>query len=325
MNAEELNKIADQYRNVRNERVYDPAQMHYSYAEYIKNIQGRKVSLGIPSFDKALGMIRPSQVVTVIGATNVGKTTLAMNIALANANVGKEKLVIFFNLEIDQNEIYERLLQMEYDLFTYEVENAFKTNDREMLSKFERIHAKYSNFISVIGRVEISDVIPYVKAVEETYHKEAGLIVIDHLGLLKNAKYTEEYARITDNVMRLKEIAITLQIPVLNLSQTSRLDVKNNPNGLSLYSGKGSGEVENSSQIVITVDKLNDRDSALKADPNIPFEILEQADKQEIYLLKAKIQKKKQGNYADTVLIQNRKNLLITEVGQVAQQETDPF
>lgn len=318
METKELLEIADRYRNVKYDRVYDPAQMHGSYAEYIKNIQGRKVSLGIPSFDNALGMIRPSQVVTIIGATNVGKTTIAMNIALANANVGKDRLVIFFNLEIDQNEIYERLLQMEYDLFTYEVENAFKNNDTDLLEKFERIHTKYNNFISVIGRVEVGDVIPYVKAIEESYHKQAGLVVIDHLGLLKNAKYTDEYARITDNVMKLKEIAISLQIPVLNLSQTSRLDVKNTDKGLGLYSGKGSGEVENSSQIVITIDKLDPSKALIE---NIPADLLQQADKQEIYLLKAKIQKKKQGNYADTVLVQNRKNLRITEMNEQAQTE----
>ena len=325
MNADELKKLADNYRNIKYERVYDPAQMFNSYAEYIKNIQGRKVSLGIPSFDKALGMIRPSQVVTVIGATNVGKTTIAMNISLANALMGRDKLVIFFNLEIDQNEIFERLLQMEYDLFTYEVENAFKENNKSVLDRFYEIGNKYKNFISVIGRVEVGDIIPYIKAVEEFYHKEAGLVVIDHLGLVKNNLYTDEYARITDTIMKLKEIAISLQIPILDLSQTSRADVKNNDKGLNLYSGKGSGEVENSSQIVITIDKLNDRDSALKADPCIPFNILEQADRQEIYLLKAKIQKKKQGNYAETVLIQNRKNLRITEVGQQAQLETEPF
>lgn len=325
MDITELNEIAEKYRNVKYERFYDPAQMHVSYSEYIKNIQGRKISLGIPSFDKALGMIRPSQVVTIIGATNVGKTTIAMNISLANATIGKDKLIIFFNLEIDQNEIYERLLQMEYDLFTYEVENAFKNNDTELINRFERIHSKYCNFISVIGRVDILDIIPYTKAIEETYQKETGLIVIDHLGLLKNTKYSDEYARITDNIMRLKEIAISLQIPVLDISQTSRLDIKNNPNGLSLYSGKGSGEIENSSQIVITIDKLENRDTALKADPNIPETLLEQADKQLIYLLKAKIQKKKQGNYANTVLIQNRKNLKITEIGQVSEPEFDPF
>ncbi len=325
MNAEELRLLADKYRNVKYERVYDPAQMHYSYAEYIKNIQGRKVSLGIPTFDKALGMIRPSQVVTIIGATNVGKTTIAMNIALANATIGKDKLVIFFNLEIDQNEIYERLLQMEYDLFTYEVEKAFQREDKFLLEKFEQVGDKFKNFISVIGRVDVDDIVPYVKAIEESYHKEAGLVVIDHLGLLKNSKYTEEYARITDNVMKLKEIAIGLQIPILDLSQTSRVDVKNNEKGLSLYSGKGSGEVENSSQIVITVDKLDDKDKALKADPNIPFAVIESVDRQEIYLLHAKIQKKKQGNYANTILIQNRKNLRITEIGQVAQLETEPF
>jgi len=322
MNAAELNKIAEQYRNVKYERVFDPAQMHYSYAEYITNIQGRKVSLGIPSFDKALGMIRPSQVVTIIGATNVGKTTVAMNIALANATIGKDKLVVFFNLEIDQNEIYERLLQMEYDLFTYQVEKAFQEKDKYLLDKFELVGEKFKNFISVIGRVSVEDITPFTKAIEETYHKEAGLIVVDHLGLVKNEKYTDEYARTTDNAMKLKEIAINLQIPVLNLSQTSRADVKNNDKGLNLYSGKGSGEVENSSQIVITIDKL-DKDKALGQ--NVPYELIEQVEKQEVYLLHAKIQKKKQGNYADTVLIQNRKNLKITEMGSQSQTELDPF
>ncbi len=323
MNAKELNEIAEQYRNVKYERVFDPAQMHYSYAEYIQNIQGRKVSLGIPTFDKALGMIRPSQVVTIIGATNVGKTTVAMNIALANATIGRDKLVIFFNLEIDQNEIYERLLQMEYDLFTFEVEKAFQNNNKDLLEKFEQVGDKFKNFISVIGRVSVEDIVPFTKAVEATYHKEAGLIIVDHLGLVKNEKYTDEYARTTDNAMKLKEIAISLQIPVLNLSQTSRADVKNNDKGLNLYSGKGSGEVENSSQIVITIDKLDGRDNAMKADPNISSAVLDSADRQEIYLLHAKIQKKKQGNYANVVLIQNRKNLRITEIGQ--QQEIEPF
>lgn len=324
MDIAELKDIIEKYRNVKYEKVFDPAQMHGSYADYVKNMQGRKVSLGIPSFDKALGMIRPSQVVTIIGATNVGKTTIAMNIGTANANTAKNKLVIFFNLEIDQNEIYERLLQMEFDLFTYEVENAFKHNDKNLLSRFEQIHTKSANFISVIGRVDIDDIMPYVKAIEENYHKEAGLIIIDYLGLLKNKRFTEEYARVSDNIMKLKEINLSLNVPVIDLSQTSRLDVKNTDKGLSLYSGKGSGEVENSSQIVITIDKL-DKDKAMGQ--QVPYDILEQVERQEIYLLMAKIQKKKQGNYAETVLIQNRKNLRITEMGQDAQTvlESEPF
>lgn len=311
MNNLELQEIAEKYRNIKYERVFDPAQMYESYFKYANEIQERKVSLGIPSFDKALGMIRPSQVVTVIGGTNVGKTTLAMNIALSNAKIGRDKLVLFFNLEIDENEIYERLLQMEYDLFTYEVEKAFIENDMEALRCFQLVAEKYKNFISIIGRVEISDIIPYVKAIEEKYNIPAGLIIVDHLGLVKNDKYTEEYARITDNAMKLKEIAISLQMPILNLSQTSRADIKNNDKGLNLYSSKGSGEVENSSQIVITIDKL-DKDKALSH--NVPFELLEQCDNELIYLLLAKIQKKKQGSYANTVLIQNRKNLRITEM-----------
>lgn len=325
MNISELEKLVSKYRNIKFEKVFDYSQMFESYEQYAENIQGRKVKLGMPGLDKLLGMIRPSQLVTIIGSTNVGKTTIAMHMCYHNSKALKDKLIIMFNLEIDENEILERTLCTEFDITSSEVENAFIKKDSDTLTKFKKIEDKFRNYISVIGRVDIHDIIPYTKAIEEYYDKDTGLIVVDYLGLVKNKNFKEEYSRVSDNIQKLKEIALHLQIPVIDISQTSRADVKNNKNGLNLYSAKSSGEVENSSQIVIVINKFTTIEKLEKAVPKIPESIIDLIKNEKIYLLEAKIEKKKQGSFGKCYLVQERRNLRIFDMDEYIQKYDNPL
>lgn len=307
MNIEELN--LSKFEGVNTGRIFNFAQMAESYENYAENIQGRKVSLSIPSFDKSLGMVRPSQVVTFIGGTNIGKTAIAMNACFSNAVLLKDSIILLIECEVDENEIYERALQMEFDLWTYEVEQAYINKDRFMLDQFKAIRSKYQNVISIIERIHADKIITYVKAIEDFYQKRVGLLIIDYIGLVKN-QFTNDYDKITYSMQKLKEIAISLQLPIINLSQTSRMDIKDHSGGnkkIGLYAGKGSGEVENSSQILITLNPVKE----LTADQSVTSDILEkiQGDKPSHYLIEAKIEKKKQGDYANTLLLFNKKNL----------------
>jgi replicative DNA helicase len=296
------------YQDIKLGRIFNFSQMEDSYIEYAKNIQGRKVSLAIPSLDRLLGMVRPSQVVTFVGSTNVGKTGMAMNVCFHNAEILKDSLIILIECEIDENEIYERALQMEFDLYTYQVEQAYQKNNTELINQFKSIKLKYRNIISIIHRVDTEEIVPYIKSIEDLYEKKCGLLIIDYVGLVKN-KYHDEYDRVTYSMQKLKEIALHLQIPVINLSQTSRADVKDNKKGLSLYSGKSSGEIENSSQILITLDRITEIDE-------LPSEVVDKCtgDKPTHYLIKATIQKKKQGDFGETYLLFNKKNLRLTDI-----------
>src|SRR4030095_14898833 len=289
MNILEIENLVSKYREIKCEKVFNYPQMFESYEKYIDNIERKKVRLGMKRLDDLLGGIRPSQLVTIIGATNVGKTTIAMHLCYHNSIALKDKCIIMFNLEIDENEILERTLCTEFGLTSYEVENAFINKDKILLEKFKVIGEKYNNFISVIGRVDVQDIIPYTKAIEETLNKPVGLIVIDYLGLIKNKLFREEYARVSDNIQKLKEIALHLRIPVINISQTSRADVKNNSKGLNLYSAKSSGEVENLSQIVIVINKFTEKDNLISA--KISNDIIDMVTSKRIYLLEAKIVK----------------------------------
>lgn len=315
MNLSELE--IEKFEGVDVGRIFNFSQMADSYEEYAVNIQGRKVSTSIPSFDAAIGMVRPSQVVTFVGGTNVGKTAIIMNSCFHNAEIMKDSLMVLFECEVDENEIYERALQMEFDLFTHEVEKAYVEKDIELLAKFKTIRQKYSNVISVIERVHVDKIIPYVKAIESFYQKRVGLLLIDYVGLLKN-DYQDDYSKITYSMQKLKEIAIALQKPIINVSQTSRADIKGENKKLGLNSGKGSGEVENSSQILITLNRITE----LTADQLQTQDVIDKCsgDKPTHYLLEAEIQKKKQGDYAKTFLLFNKKNLKLEDL-----TKTEPF
>jgi replicative DNA helicase len=296
-----LTDLVKKYKEVNFSRVYNFSGAWDSYEDYASHLEGRKARLGIASLDNALGLIRPSQVVTFIGDTNIGKTALAMNTVFSNANYFKDGLVILIECEIDQNEIFERAIQMEYDLYTYEVEKAFKENNTE---QFKPIIKKYSNVISLIYRINADELIPYIKAIEELYNKPCRLLGIDYVGLVRN-RHEDEYQKITYSMQKLKETALIIQCPVINFSQVPRADIKNKKEHLTLHSAKGSGEVENSSQIVITLDLITDEGTAQMLGVS---EMLE-GDKPTHRLIKATIHKKKQGEYGSTYLLFNKKNL----------------
>jgi len=305
---DDLTKLVKKWKQVNFSRVYNFEGMFSSYEDYTGHLEGRKARLGIATLDDALGLIRPSQVVTFGGDTNVGKTALAMNTVFSNAVNFKDGLIILIECEIDQNEIFERAIQMEYDLYTYEVENAFKEKNTE---QFKSIISKYKNVISLIYRINADEIIPYIKAIEELYNKPCRLIGIDYVGLMKN-RHLDEYQKITYSMQKLKEVALVTQAPIINFSQVPRSDTKNKKELLGLHSGKGSGEIENSSQIYITLDLITDEGIATML--GVSDKLM--GDKPTHRLIKATIHKKKQGDYGNTYLLFNKKNLRFTDLSQ---------
>ena len=92
------------------------------------------------------------------------------------------------------------------------------------------------------------------------------------------------------------------------LSQTSRADIKSDA-GLSLYSGKNSGEIENSSQIVFTLQKQKQ----IPTETIIDYDTIQLIQERKIDLLKLKCEKKKRGEIKDIDVIFDKKNLRMYE------------
>ncbi len=265
------------------------------YDDYAKNSQRKRIELGFPLLDENIRGLRPGNILTLLAGTGVGKSAIAQNI-LQNYTRNTGELTIFFSLEMSTEEIFERELQMEFDLKGDEIESNFLYDSKNIKQKCSAIAQLQNNFITVTQRIDISHLLLYVEAVEKEVGRKVGLLCVDYLALLKNNLFEkEEYLRITDNMLKLKEYAKLLDIPIIVLSQVSRYDIKTSEN-LSLHSGKGSGEVENTSDILLTLEKTDIKSS-----------------KSNIELLKLSIQKNRRGKKCFILVEFNHYNLKMSE------------
>lgn len=315
-NFSEFQNIIKKYKVYNFETVFSKSQMHSLYLDYVKEIANRKIEFGIKAIDDALGGIRPAQLVTTIAATNTGKTAFALNVGYHVVNKSKYN-VIFFSCEASEIDVYERFLQIHTNKSTYQVEDLYLKRDKDYLLEAENLCKKYDRFITVVKRINIDEIQPYCLAIEELTGNRNGLIIVDHQSLIKNDRYTKEYDRTTDNMSKLREIGLNLKTPILNLSQTNR--VNSAEEKLTMYSGKGSGEIENSSNIVLTLSRrtFNSGDEYyLKYKSFFGDEIMTRAfcDKPLINILELETKKKKQGENPETAyLIFDRKTTKLTE------------
>ena len=207
--------------------------------------------------------------------------------------------------------IAERLFQIEFDMFGLEVENGFVNKDSRFIEKCRKLKGSLNNLVIVNKRVDVCSIPNFIRVIEKIKEKKVRLVCIDYIGLMKNKDFVQnEYFRITDNMTKLYSYAKELDIAIINLSQVSRSDVKGNENGLNLFSGKGSGEVENSSDFYLTLEKViesnrTERDvveklNSVKNNPNLD-------------LLKLSIHKNRRGKKGIIYVTFNRKNLRIKE------------
>ena len=307
MNINKIEKLLEKYRTIKFDTIFSIKEMRANYHAYAKQIADSKIPLGFEAIDKALcGGIRPNELITVIASTNVGKSTLALNV-MRKAALKTPKLFIYFSLELAECDIYEMMIKMEHAVSTPEIEFAFANNQTTALDKIYNAEDKYKNIIAVVKRITVDEIIPYVKAIEELYNNQTALIAVDYTQLILNTHYKDTYNRATDTMQKLKEIALHLRLPVLCLSQVSRASAKAE-DGLDIHSGKDSGAIEMSSQILLALERVKKINPA-ELDP----EMLMLYEHKKIDLLKLSILKKKRGTYKDSLLIFDRKSLLMEE------------
>ena len=123
------------HKNFKFESVFSKQRMYEKYEEYAANITDKKIFMGFDTVDAGMGGVRPSEVMSIIAGTNIGKSAFAMNI-MYNVTQKSNGLVILFSLEMSETDIFERYLQMYLDCYTFEVENIFIKKDERLLASY---------------------------------------------------------------------------------------------------------------------------------------------------------------------------------------------
>lgn len=279
-----------------------------NYADYIKNIENKKIDIGFSLIDEKIRGIRPGNVLTLLAETGSGKSIIIQNI-LQNYTKKTDKHTLYISLEMDSYEIHERETQIEFNVSGYEVEEAY------MKDRADYNSPHLNKLITLTDSIDINKLFEVVEKCEE-YFGEIGLIAIDHVGIMNNNIFNDnEYSRITDIMKKIKRFALLSKSPVIAISQVNRMEALKKSDRLSLFSGKGSGEVENSSNVVLALEKITEenynifkyREDVINAD------IVKGYYEKGINLLCLTILKNRRGGYIQNIIEFDRRNCRMTE------------
>lgn len=132
---------------------------------------------------------------------------------------------------------------------------------------------------------------------------------MDHLQGLRIPHLQNKAESLDMTMQYLRECALHSGLPIILTAHVSREEAKGKR--LSLYSAKGSGEIENSSQIFFTLESLREIENE---QPNIHITELTDWHNNNIEILKLTAHKMKRGRYKDTWLRLCNKTLKINEL-----------
>ena len=219
----------------------------------MKRVQNRGelsgVTTGFTDLNSLLGGFQKSDLVLLAARPSMGKTALAVNLAVNAAKAGKK--VAMFSLEMSKTQIGQRILaafaQMNLSsLFKGDLEGTDLVN---LITASNEL-SNYNLHIDDTAAISLIE----LKAKLRRLKMEEGLdlVVIDYLQLMTTGERIENRVQEISQISRgLKAIAKELDVPVLALSQLSRALEQRPDKRPKLSDLRESGAIEQDADIVM--------------------------------------------------------------------------
>ena len=215
---------------------------------------GEKVpglSTGFSAVDSKINGLNDSDLLLLAARPGMGKTSMALNVALSAAKESG-KTVAIFSLEMSREQLVTRLIATE----------GLVENTRLVTGNLrESDWVKIAEAASALSRTDIRiDDNPLLTVADMNAKcrrlDNLGLVVIDYLQLMTSAGgkgYSGENRQqaVSDISRMLKIMAKELQVPVLCLSQLSRANEKREDKRPMLSDLRESGAIEQNADIVM--------------------------------------------------------------------------
>ena len=188
---------------------------------------------GFYDFDALTQGLNRGDLIVLGGRPAMGKTSISLNIALNIAERNSFPVCIF-SLEMSKEQITYRLMSMDSGIESGRLRTGRLQQDEwPVLAKsIENIGRRkiYINDKSTISIKEIQDICSTIK--DQSKNKKLGLIVIDFVQLMELDQTSLDLSRddeLTKIAIKLKKLAIELDVPVLVTSQLEReIERRNN-------------------------------------------------------------------------------------------------
>lgn len=256
LKALSLNKDHTKERSNAKEICDDFEDILLEYAQ--KSIDGQK-TLGIPTdyplIDDYLGGIRPGHLIAISAYTNVGKSTLMLNVV---ANILKKARVVIISLEMSKADMVAKLIAILNDMALSDVYSCGIDNQKYNDYKKAREIIETSKIAMYSEKHHLDEILAIMRAEEQREHVD--LFCIDYIQNIVGRDNENEYQTMTRTTREIQDITAKLKTTTLVLSQISNENRK--ASELSI-NGKGSGAIRAASDMFLYLNYCIDDDEML--------------------------------------------------------------
>ncbi len=218
--------------------------------------QLRGLSTGFKDLDNILAGMQKSDLIIIASRPSVGKTSLAMDIV---RHIGtKLKIPVgMFSLEMSKEQLVDRMLCAEANIDLWRLRSG-RLSDKPEDDDFPRIgHAigtlsEAPIFIDDSPSTSILQLRTKARRLQAEHN--LGMIIVDYLQLMESHNDSENRVQEISEITRgLKSIARELNIPVIALSQLSRVAEQSKPAIPKLSHLRDSGSIEQDADVVMFI------------------------------------------------------------------------
>ena len=210
------------------------------------------VPTGFPDLDRTILGLNPSELILVAGRPGMGKTAIALNMAL-HVGMNEHKTVAIFSLEMSREQLTTRLLSRA-SLVPLQNLLTGQLSDQQWRSVADAAQSLSTTDIRIDDNptLTVSDMNAQCRRVPNL-----GLVVIDYLQLMQSAGSGHSWSNesrtqaVSDISRMLKIMAKELNVPVICASQLSRANESRQDKRPMLSDLRESGSIEQDADVVI--------------------------------------------------------------------------
>ncbi|MDR2421679.1 MAG: replicative DNA helicase [Oscillospiraceae bacterium] len=207
---------------------------------------------GLSDLDSRIMGLNNSDLIIIASRPGMGKTSIALNIALHAARASK-KAVAFFSLEMSREQLALRLLSSESRIDGKKLQTGrVSPSEWKKLAEAASSISKADIYIDDNPSLSVADMNAQCRRV-----RDLGLVVIDYLQLMQSAagpsrRTYENRVQVVSDISRMMKImAKELNVPVICGCQLSRANEARSNKRPMLSDLRESGSIEQDADIVL--------------------------------------------------------------------------
>ena len=214
------------------------------------------LSTGLSDLDRRMTGLNPSDLIILAARPGMGKTSMALNMAL-HAGKTSGKAVVIFSLEMSKEQLAMRLISSEcfVDNKKLLTGQGLSMDDWKKIGAASSALSKTRILLDDNPSLTVADMNAACRRVDNL-----GLVVVDYLQLMQSAGTGKSYAgenrqqAVSDISRAMKIMAKELRVPVVCLSQLSRSNEKEGKVRMPRLSDlRESGAIEQDADIVMFI------------------------------------------------------------------------